>query len=116
MKLGVREVAEVRGSLGLPRKARMARPLGVCLGRVKRVPLLSRRRRESLKYGDTSKSRSTEEGLRRKGLHLIMSLTGRCAKEKVALVSLVRRKGVNLVRTTRGCSCAGRGQFSACTS
>lgn len=91
-------------------------PMGMCLGRVKQIPLLSSSRRVGLTVEVTSNSITTGRHLSRTGLHLIISVTGHCLNENVRFLSLVRRNGLNLVGTMRGFSCAGNFGFSACTA
>lgn len=91
-------------------------PIGICLGRVNEIPLLATRRRVRCTVHVTSGSPVTGGELTRTGLHLIMDVTGECINENVRFLSLVRRKGVNLVGTISGFSCAGNFGFSACTA
>lgn len=91
-------------------------PIGICLGRVKHIPLLATRRRRILTVHVTSKSRRTGRHLTRTGLHLMIDVTGHCINENVRFLSLVRRNGLNLVGTISGFSCAGNFGFSACTA
>ncbi len=103
-------------SLSIPRDIDVSSPMEVCLGRVNGISLLDNRRRTRLTGGVTRNSDATGGHLTRTGLHLIMDVTGQCINENVLFLSLVRRKGLNLVGTIRGFSCAGNCGFDACTA
>lgn len=89
--------------------------LSGCLRRVKRRRLLAASRRIRLTRHVEGKSGETLRELAGTGLEFIMSITGRCRGRKLDLPSLVGRKGIKLVGTTRGFSRAHNFGFVSCT-
>ncbi len=114
-RLGSISVRRFRSSSDF-RGVSLSSPIGICLHRVKHIPLLSNSRRVRLTIGVDRNDRCTGRHLARTGLHLIMDVTGGCIKHNVCFLSLVRRNGINLVGTIRGFSRAGNFGFSACTA